>query len=133
MRTEPCENAVMRAFAALCLCLPIAAFPAAAADSDLFFIDHVEWVGTPDGPSLHVFPSQAGRDAPADQQGAEWSEVLRLAPEAGTPGMREQFDCHQSFAKNKESWNLEPWRPQVDMMEMLSSACNPGKRERPQT
>ncbi|MGL6236009.1 MAG: DUF2599 domain-containing protein [Segniliparus sp.] len=128
----------MRAFAALCLslpglCLPFAACPDAAADPGLFFIDHVAWVDTPDGPSLHVFPAQAGRDAPVDEQSAAWAEVLRLAPEADTPGMREQFDCHQGFAKNKASWNLEPWRPPVDMVTMLASACNPGKQERPQT
>ncbi|ADG99185.1 Protein of unknown function DUF2599 [Segniliparus rotundus DSM 44985] len=97
------------------------------------WIEHVVWARASDGPSLHVFPTRAGRDAPAELQGAEWDEVLSLAPEADSPGMREQFDCHQSFAKSKESWNLEPWRPAVGGVEMLASGCNPGKRENPAT
>jgi hypothetical protein len=101
----------------------------ASADPELVYIDHVVWVVTTEGPSLHVFPTQAGRDAAADLQGAQWAEVLRLAANADTPGMREQFDCHQSFAKTKVSWNLEPWRPVVDPAEMVLSKCNPGEPE----
>jgi hypothetical protein len=103
------------------------------ADRGERWIDHVVWVRTWDGPSLHVFPTQAGRDAPAELQRAEWDAVLALAPDADSPGMREQFDCHQSFAKSKESWNLEPWRPAVGGAEMLASGCNPGTRESPRT
>ena len=47
-----------------------------------------------------------------------WAEVLALAPDADTPGMRDQFLCHWQFAEfvepGKTSWNLEPWRPVVD-------------------
>ena len=131
-RTRGCDDGDMRA---LCLAFALCALPGwwPTASADPAFIDHVAWASTPDGPSLHVFPTQAGRDAPADQQGAAWAEVLRLAPDADTPSMREQFDCHQSFAKTKESWNLEPWRPVVGTAEMLATACNPGKKEGPQT
>ncbi|EFV12055.1 hypothetical protein HMPREF9336_03086 [Segniliparus rugosus ATCC BAA-974] len=122
----------MRALApALALGALLGWWPSALADP--VFIDHVAWTNTPDGPSLHVFPTQAGRDAPADEQGEAWAEVLRLAPDADSPSMREQFDCHQSFAKAKESWNLEPWRPVVGVAALLASACNPGKKEGPQT
>ena len=44
--------------------------------------------------------------------------MLALAPDAGTPGMHDQFRCHWELAETrqpgKSSWNLEPWRPVVD-------------------
>jgi hypothetical protein len=56
--------------------------------------------------------------------------VLVLAPHAGTPGMRQQFQCHWELAETvqpgKVSWNLEPWRPVVDDATMAGSGCNPG-------
>jgi hypothetical protein len=49
--------------------------------------------------------------------------------------MREQFDCHWQFAElghpGKTSWNLEPWRPEVDAVAMMSAGCNPGGTEEP--
>ena len=56
--------------------------------------------------------------------------MLRLAPDAGTPGMRAQFDCHWTYARlvapDKHSWNLEPWRPVVGAQAMTRAGCNPG-------
>jgi hypothetical protein len=59
--------------------------------------------------------------------------VLKLAPEADSPGMREQFTCHWRFAelaqRGKTSWNIEPWRRQVGGITMIMSRCNPGGNE----
>lgn len=101
-------------------------------------IDHTEWVRH-DGPaSLRVYPTAAAR-AIAGRPGSDvdgrraWSEVLADAPDADTPGMREQFLCHWDYAElarpGKASWNLEPWRPVVDPVTMLDSNCNPGAAE----
>jgi Protein of unknown function (DUF2599) len=112
------------------------------------FIDHVHWTEWAQGtqlshwnqqPSLQVYPTVSGRAAAkalgstgpdADEA---WSEVLALAPDAGTPGMREQFLCHWEVAEvlqpGKTSWNLEPWRPVVDDATMVGSGCNPGGSE----
>lgn len=102
------------------------------------FVDHTEWARWQGRNSLRVFPSAAGRAtsripgtlAPADEA---WAEVLGLAPDADTPGMRAQFLCHWQFAElarpGKISWNLEPWRPVVDDAEMVASDCNPGGQE----
>ena len=56
-------------------------------------------------PSLRVYPTPSGRaaarrlgSAGADADEA-WAEVLALAPDAGTPGMREQFLCHWELAE----------------------------------
>jgi hypothetical protein len=86
-----------------------------------------------------VYPTASGRAA-ARQLGSAgpdaeeaWSEVLALAPDADTPGMREQFLCHWELAEvlqpGKASWNLEPWRPVVDATTMIGSGCNPGGSE----
>jgi Protein of unknown function (DUF2599) len=102
------------------------------------FIDHTEWAQWQGRSSLRVFPSASGRvaaRAPESVAFADeaWTEVLALSPDADTPGMRAQFECHWQFAElaapGKVSWNLEPWRPVVDDAEMVASGCNPGGPE----
>jgi Protein of unknown function (DUF2599) len=103
------------------------------------FVDHTEWVQSNHLPSLRVYPTASGRAAarqlgPASADADEaWREVLALAPDAGTAGMREQFICHWQVAEfaqpGKASWNLEPWRPVVSADEMVGSGCNPGGSE----
>ena len=103
------------------------------------YIDHTRWTKWNGQSSLQVYPTWAGRHSSglgATAQGDEaWSEVLNLAPDADTPGMRAQFMCHWYFAEagapGKTSWNLEPWRPVVDDKQMLRARCNPGGAEEP--
>jgi hypothetical protein len=111
---------------------------AAAAEAPPF-VDHVSWARWTQGAarsSLRVYPTASGRAA-ARQLGSSslaaeeaWHEVLAQAPQADTPGMRDQFRCHWDFAEvaqpGKTSWNLEPWRPVVDDVTMVNSGCNPG-------
>ena len=130
--------AVATAAATACL----GAAPLAAADPvpGPPYIDHVEWAKWGDLSSLRVYPTAAGRAAAArlrtgDQAAEAWAEVLRLSPDAELPGMHEQFACHWQLAEfaqpGKSSWNLEPWRPEVDATEMLAASCNPGGTEEP--
>ena len=103
------------------------------------FVDHAQWSQWNHLPSLRVYPTASGRAAAKTLGSAgpdadeAWSEVLALAPAAGTPGMREQFLCHWEVAETvqpgKVSWNLEPWRPVVDDATMIGSGCNPGGSE----
>jgi hypothetical protein len=103
------------------------------------FVDHAQWSQWNHLPSLRVYPTASGRAAAKTLGSAgpdadeAWSEVLALAPTAGTPGMREQFLCHWEVAETvqpgKVSWNLEPWRPVVDDATMIGSGCNPGGSE----
>lgn len=104
------------------------------------YVDHVEWVHWGDLSSLRVYPTDSGRYEAGQvgtgaQAAAAWAEVLTLSPDADIPGMREQFICHWQLAEfaqpGKTSWNLEPWRPEVDGAEMLSTGCNPGGTEEP--
>lgn len=117
------------------------ATPAAAVPvPDPPYIDHAEWAKWGDLSSLRVYPTPSGRAAAGTigttaQADEAWAEVLRLSPDADLPGMRAQFICHWQLAEfaqpGKISWNLEPWRPEVDGTEMLATGCNPGGTEEP--
>jgi hypothetical protein len=104
------------------------------------FVDHSEWAHWGDLSSLRVYPTLAGREAAGQfgtvaQADEAWTEVLAQSPDADIPGMREQFMCHWKFAElaqpGKTSWNLEPWRPEVDDEAMVAAGCNPGGTEEP--
>jgi Protein of unknown function (DUF2599) len=112
----------------------------ASADAGPPFIADAQWAHWGDLTSLRVYPTQAGRDeslipGTAAQADEAWGEVLALSPEASSPGMREQFMCHWNYAEaaepGKTSWNLEPWRPEVDQQQMIAASCNPGGTEEP--
>ena len=98
------------------------------------FITSATWGDSDYGVTLRVAPTPSALRAggPGDAAIA-WGEVLRLAPDADTPGMREQFDCHWTWARllepDKPTWNLEPWRPVVPAESMLLEGCNPGGPE----
>jgi hypothetical protein len=104
------------------------------------YVANAEWAKWGDLSSLRVYPTDAGRLA-SGQLGTSvaaaeaWTEVLTLSPDADIPGMHEQFMCHWQYAEfafpGKASWNLEPWRPEVSMDEMLAAHCNPGGTEEP--
>jgi hypothetical protein len=120
--------------------LPVAMALATAAEpvqagSGVGYIDHAEWATSGGRPSLRVYPTAAGRQVSSRLvgPGRAWAEVLKLVPNADSPGMREQFACHWRFAEfgkpGKTSWNLEPWRPLVGDITMIASRCNPGGNE----
>ena len=46
-------------------------------------------------------------------------------PDMLSPTMRAQLECHQLGAPDKETWNLEPWRPDVSAVDMIAARCNP--------
>ncbi|MBB0970495.1 DUF2599 domain-containing protein [Dietzia aerolata] len=98
------------------------------------FVASATWGGSDYGVTLRVAPTPSAlRAGGFDDADLAWAEVLRLAPDADTPGMREQFDCHWTWARllepDKPTWNLEPWRPVVEADRMLLEGCNPGGPE----
>ena len=113
----------------------MAAVPNIDPYADVPLIDHTTWTDGTDGARLLVFPTQAGRrEAFPNTEERAWREVLAKAPDADTPGMRDQFVCHWIWARmvqpTKESWNLEPWRPAVGYQATVQASCNPGGPER---
>lgn len=89
------------------------------------------WTQAEGGRSLAVTPAEslracAGPLARWDGIPPGWAEVLDLAgPEADSPAMRQQYACHLRFARAKDAWNLEPWRPEVSEEDLLLARCNP--------
>jgi len=103
------------------------------------YVDHVEWAKWADLSSLRVYPTESGRQASlvatTSAFDEAWAEVLALSPDANSPGMKHQFQCHWEFAElaqpGKVSWNLEPWRNEVSDQAMADAHCNPGGTEEP--
>lgn len=124
--------------------LAVTVTPAASADVATAppYIATARWVSYGGLPTLRIYPTNAGREVAGElgktpvQTGEAWREVLSMAPDADTPGMRAQFVCHWNFAEfaqpGKTSWDLEPWRPAVDDNTMVLAGCNPGGAERNQ-
>jgi len=119
----------------------LASAPAAEADTAPAppYIAETSWVSYDGLPTLRVYLTPAGREVAGKfaktsaQTGEAWSELVGLAPDADTPGMRAQFLCHWNFAEfaepGKPTWDLEPWRPDVDDGVMMLAGCNPGGPE----
>lgn len=115
--------------------LEVAVAASTTANTAQRYVDHTEWTNVGHLRSLRVYPTEAGRQASVGFVDADdaWAQVVRFNPEANTAGMREQFVCHLRFAElaepGKVSWNLEPWRPIVNGVNMIESRCNPGGAE----
>lgn len=89
-------------------------------------LERVEWAGDLEGGrSLQVFPTKWGRSGSQAAQAAVWESVIALEPEAESDVMDKQLRCHALGAPDKESWNLEPWRPDVPYLDYLLARCNP--------
>lgn len=83
------------------------------------------WGDREGGLSLAVVPTPWARAAGRAGEEAVWSAVVAAEPEADLPTMRDQLTCHVVGAPDKESWNLEPWRPDVGLLKVLAASCNP--------
>lgn len=86
------------------------------------------WNQAEGGKSLQVTPSAWGRSGGLAVMEYGWPSVLELIgtkSEANSDSMRNQFQCHAIGAPNKETWNLEPWRPDVGLLKFMAARCNP--------
>lgn len=88
-------------------------------------VESAVWGEAEGGRSLAVTPSAWARARGQAAQEGLWAQVVALAPDADTPGMKAQLECHELGAPDKATWNLEPWRPDVDAIEMIRERCNP--------
>lgn len=77
------------------------------------------------GRSLQVDPTTFGRSGSAAALEAVRAELVASGPDATTTVMDHQLRCHALGAPGKETWNLEPWRPEVDYLAYLLARCNP--------
>ena len=89
-------------------------------------LDRAEWADRLEGGrSLQVFPTAFGRSGSVAALEAVRQALAAAEPKAATSVMDKQLRCHALGAPTKESWNLEPWRPDVDYLEYLLARCNP--------
>ncbi len=87
-------------------------------------VTSLDWGDREGGLSLAVTPTAWGRSGSQAAGDMVWAAVA-AQPEADNPSMRDQLDCHRLGAPDKATWNLEPWRPEVDSITLLASRCNP--------
>lgn len=88
-------------------------------------VESLTWGEREGGRSLAVVPTAWTRAAgKAGAEGA-WAAVVAQEPEVRTASMHNQLRCHTIGASNKASWNLEPWRPDVGLIDTLEAGCNP--------
>jgi hypothetical protein len=83
-----------------------------------------EWGQREGGRSLAVEPTSWARSAGQAGEVGTWTELVRAVPEADTQTMRDQLTCHVLGAPDKNTWNLEPWRPDVGLLMTLAASCN---------
>lgn len=99
------------------------------AGSQLWFsssaVESLDWGEREGGESLGVVPTAWARASGAAAQDLVWTQVVAREPRADTPSMHDQLLCHMLGAPDKEQWNLEPWRPEVDGFTMIAERCNP--------
>lgn len=83
------------------------------------------WGEREGGRSIAVTPTDWGRVSGVTGSAYAWADLLAADPTADTPGMEEQLQCHLLGAREKATWNLEPWRPDVSLVEYALARCNP--------
>ncbi|MCM0640494.1 DUF2599 domain-containing protein [Cellulomonas wangsupingiae] len=88
-------------------------------------LENATWGEAEGGRSLAVVPAPWVRTGSLAAQQALASRLAVAEPEAASPSMQAQLWCHVLGARDKASWNLEPWRPEVGTATMLTTRCNP--------
>ncbi|MBU4213497.1 MAG: DUF2599 domain-containing protein [Actinobacteria bacterium] len=109
--------------------LPDGSLELTAADgADLWLasqaVESLDWGTREGGRSLAVTPTPWTRSGSLAAEAGVWA-AMSADPEAATATMRAQLDCHLLGARDKDTWNLEPWRPEVGAAEMITTSCNP--------
>jgi RHS repeat-associated protein len=85
--------------------------------------------------SLMVYPTrdENGYANSARLLDDAWDELRALIPDEfsylETEAIRGQLACHMAFASQKESWNLDTWHPEANVIVMIISRCNPNGEE----
>lgn len=84
-----------------------------------------DWGDREGGRSLAVVPTGWAREAGQAGTDLVWAELVAADPEVDTATMHDQLECHAIGAPDKDSWNLEPWRPDVGLVATMAARCNP--------
>ncbi|WP_418276486.1 DUF2599 domain-containing protein [Isoptericola jiangsuensis] len=88
-------------------------------------VEATDWDEREGGRSLAVTPTPWARQARTAGVDVVWSELVADDPEVASATMHDQLVCHSIGAPDKATWNLEPWRPDVGLLQVLADRCNP--------
>ncbi|MEL7974491.1 DUF2599 domain-containing protein [Isoptericola sp. F-RaC21] len=84
-----------------------------------------DWGDREGGRSLAVVPTDWAREAGQAGTDLVWAELVAADPGVDSATMHDQLECHAIGAPDKDSWNLEPWRPDVGLVATMAARCNP--------
>lgn len=85
----------------------------------------LDWGEREGGRSLAVEPTPWARAGGEAAVALIRQEMVAASPEADSPTMLDQLTCHALGARDKDTWNLEPWRADVGLLAVLAARCNP--------
>ncbi|PFG43681.1 uncharacterized protein DUF2599 [Isoptericola jiangsuensis] len=88
-------------------------------------VQDAAWGDREGGDSLAVTPTDWARRAGQAGVDVVWAGLVADDPALDTPTMHDQLVCHALGAPDKATWNLEPWRPDVGLLQVLAARCNP--------
>lgn len=88
-------------------------------------IASLDWGDREGGRSLAVEPTPWARAGGEAALAVIRYQLVAAEPEADSATMLDQLTCHAVGARDKETWNLEPWRPDVGLLAVLAARCNP--------
>lgn len=92
------------------------------------YIQSGKWVYRFNEWTLELIPTACGRYVDATQTPNMFYEIAKKF--AGSPywsntrGMINQLTCHLAIARDKQEWNLDPWRPYVGYSNTAAAGCN---------
>ncbi|MFD2794334.1 DUF2599 domain-containing protein [Promicromonospora vindobonensis] len=88
-------------------------------------IESTTWGENEGGRSLAVDPTDWVRHAGEAGLDLIRAQLVAAEPEADSDTMEHQLVCHAVGAPDKNTWNLEPWRPDVGLILTAGAHCNP--------
>ena len=88
-------------------------------------IESATWGENEGGRSLAVDPADWARHAGDAGLDLIRTQLAAAEPEAASTTMEDQLVCHALGAPDKNTWNLEPWRPEVGLILTATAHCNP--------
>jgi len=88
-------------------------------------IESATWGENEGGRSLAVDPTDWARRAGEAGLDLIRTQLVAAEPEADSTTMEHQLVCHAVGAPDKNTWNLEPWRPDVGLILTATAHCNP--------
>lgn len=96
------------------------------------FFHSVVWVNNKDGKTLSLNPkSNVRTNKTAANNG--WAALSNTSYGVGfnsyfyknKGALNDQYYCHYNYAKTKDRWNLDTWRPDVSYAATVATGCNP--------